>query len=211
MSFGFELRMAPRLSVRMEMGHKLEMSQKITMKCDLIEAMHGAKVRLKYGCPSCSHQLTAEELLKGFTNDPLDTSTKCPNCDERFQPLLAFSVGTNSDGEIYFMCANQAKYRLEQKGDAFSRMMPDEIRKREPMMYYSVLFHFGTLKNAFAKISIDYSAMEVRDWEVRVRPFLGEMPDGIIAEVAGVSVSQIRNLRKRLKIPHFVNKGEEEE
>jgi hypothetical protein len=209
MHLGMTLHMAPEL--RMTIGYKLDLSQKIEIKMNLIQAFHDTQMKLRYECGGfnrglgCGYTLSAEELLKGFTSNPSDTSTVCPKCKKRFQPILKFTIGTGAsgDGEIYFMCSDQAKFRLEARGDAFSQLEPDEIRKKEPAMFHSLLFHFGNLKNAFLKIGIDYSAMEKKDWESRVRPFLGEAPDSLIAEVAGVKVSEVRNLRKKLKVPPF--------
>lgn len=214
MSFGLTLQLTPQL--QMNISQKIELSQKIEIKVRLIEALHGTTIRLQYDCGGfqrmlgCGYKLSAEELLKGFTTDPSDTSSMCPKCKKRFQPILTYSVGRGGSGEIIFMCANQAKVRLEARGDLLSRMEPDEILKKEPALFHSILFHFGNLKNAFLKIGIDYSDMEKRGWESRVRPFLGEAPDSLIAEVAGVRVTEVRNLRKKFKIPAFKPQKEDE-
>lgn len=206
------------MHLQMQLGQRLQqgmviqltMGQKVEMKLRLIEAVRGENVRIKFDCGGlmseargCGYKLTAEELIKGFTRDPNDTTTVCPRCERRFQPMLRFLHATDSGGEVNFMCANQAKHRLEARGDLYARQTPDEIRRAEAALYYSLVFHYGTLKKAFSEIGIDYSAKEFDDWAARIRPFLGEVPDTLIAEVSGVKAHQVSALRKKLKIESF--------
>jgi hypothetical protein len=79
---------------------------------------------------------------------------------------------------------------------------PEEVRREHPAIYYSARCHFGTLKNAFARINIDYAFDEATvNWQQKVSPFLGQLADTVIAGCVGVSVGKVRALRRERKIP----------
>jgi hypothetical protein len=60
----------------------------------------------------------------------------------------------------------------------------------------SALVHFGSLSAAFAKVGIEYTAEaeKRKGWQDRIATFLGRVPDTLIAEVVGVSVTTVRNI-----------------
>lgn len=205
------------MSVRQDLSLRQAISQdlKISLRLRLIEGLRGETIQLKLDCggiaSGCGYKLTPAEIVKGFTKDPLDTTTVCPKCERRFQPNLRFVFGRDATGEIHFMCKEQAVHMLKDRPDAFSRMSPEELRKSHPKMYYSLVFHFGSLEAAFRSIGFDYRDMSRKGWEEKVYPFLGEAPDSMIAEIAGVPVSDIRRLRKKHKIKAYVAPEEGEE
>jgi len=63
--------------------------------------------------------------------------------------------------------------------------------------------HFGSLANAFKKMGVKYTKEEKTLWHVKVQPFLGRMPDKMIAEVVGVGPALISALRRSYRIPRF--------
>jgi len=81
----------------------------------------------------------------------------------------------------------------------------EEFRKQYPALYHSATYHFGSLKKAFAEAGLKYCFSEPKHpkWENKVKPFLGRMPDTIIASAVGVTKSKIRKLRQRLDIKAY--------
>jgi hypothetical protein len=192
----------------MEMGQRqvlsqrqsMSIEQKLDMRMALLAALHsGEDVVLspKAQCPSCSYKLEPVEIVRGFRRDPLDTTTKCPECACRFQPIFRGSLGGDSYYEVHFMCAMQT---LEALGDAESRLPPAALRKANPRAYYSALFHYGTVKEAFKAKGWDYAYDQTHGWEDKVAAFLGEIPDSIIASTVGVPVQKVTAFRRKLGI-----------
>jgi hypothetical protein len=76
-------------------------------------------------------------------------------------------------------------------------LSPKEFEEQQPAIYHSAVVHNGTLKAAFAKSGITYGFVEITDPAVKVTPFLGRLPDTVIAEVSGLKLSTVRRLRQK--------------
>lgn len=194
MNLSLTMTLRPELHQRLSLRQSI--SQRLTLKMQLFQTIRGEEFRPKAKCPNCGHDLSPAEILMGFKRDPVDTTTKCPECATRFQPLL---MSSNASGriEIHFYCPQQT---LEMLWDYHTRMSPGEIRHKQPAMYLSAMFHFGGLKAAFAKKGWDYAFDEFPGWEEKVAAFLGTCPDQTIAEVCGVDKARVTALRKKLGI-----------
>jgi hypothetical protein len=68
---------------------------------------------------------------------------------------------------------------------------PEQIARDNPAIYRSAIFHHGNLKNAFKAIGIEYTLEKAVDWENKIGPFLGQLPDTLIAHTAGISVRRV--------------------
>lgn len=79
----------------------------------------------------------------------------------------------------------------------------EEIQRWHATVYHSALTHFGGLKQAFAKLGVRYAYEEDLDWRKNVGPFLGKLPDTVIAKLLGASVWQVRRLRNSKNIAPF--------
>jgi hypothetical protein len=95
-------------------------------------------------------------------------------------------------------------------------MEPEQIARDNPAIYRSAIFHHGNLKNAFKAIGIEYTLEKAVDWENRIGPFLGRLPDTLIAHTAGISVRRVSAMRKRMNVPKYsarlaLEEAEEEE
>ncbi len=77
---------------------------------------------------------------------------------------------------------------------------PQEFERKYSAVYHSALAHYGTLRNAFSKIGIDYFYTELTDPMEKLTPFLGRLPDTIIAEVSGLTAKAIGKFRRNLGI-----------
>jgi hypothetical protein len=99
--------------------------------------------------------------------------------------------------EIPFYCSVQTLAQLSGK-----EMITVEVfKKTYPALYHSAVFHHGGLRQAFEKIGVQYPYEELCDWKDKIKQFLGELPDTIIASRLGKPVRAIRTLRKQFRIP----------
>jgi hypothetical protein len=186
LSVGLRLTVKQRLAVQ---------TQKLKLRLELLQVVRAERYEPHAVCPRCTRRLTPLEILHGFNRDPNDYTTKCPNCGHRFAPQL-ISFGEGSRMELPFLCGAQTLAQLPGL-----EMIPQSgLKRTSPSIYHSALYHFGSLKSAFKKIGVDYRCEEVADWRDKIRPFLGKLPDTVIAVCADVSPSAIRRMRAKLKI-----------
>lgn len=87
--------------------------------------------------------------------------------------------------------------------DDKKNMSPVDFMKNHPALYHSAIVHFGSLKEAFRKVGIEYRFKEKRDWKNKITTFLGQLPDTVIAIIVNVSVDTIRRMRVKLGIPKY--------
>lgn len=186
------------MSQRLELTQVQKLDQKFSLRLGLIQTLRGTEYKPKAECPKCFYQLTPGEIIKGFRRDPNDINTTCPKCGRRFAArLFVWDVAANT--EMIFLCPCQTTERLRH----LYQLKPDEIRRENATTYHSAIVHFGTLTNAFKEVGIDYSHTEKVDWKNKIQPFLGQMPDTEIAKCAGISVSTVRLMRRKLDIRRF--------
>lgn len=171
----------------------------LNQRLELLQVVRGYHYEPHATCPHCTRNLNLLQILQGFNQDPADFTTVCSHCKTRFNPKMVCS-GNGWRIELPFYCRTQS---LAQLGDK-SSLSPEEFNKKEAALYHSLIFHFGSLKNAFQHAGQDYKFEEKIDWETKIKPFLGQMPDTVIARYAGVSRRTIGRLRKELKIPRFL-------
>lgn len=200
----------------MMMGHRLEQRQVqrqeqrltqeqrqvilcriVQLRLQLVSSFAGdhSSYRPEGVCPKCGRKLTSVEILKGFRPDPYDFTTACTGCGARFRPKLIWST-TISRVEIPFYCELQTQEKLR----GLEHLNPEELKAHNLGIYHSAIAHFGLLKNAFRAIGIEYQFDEVSAIESKVAPFLGKLPDTMIAELSGLSVRKIGRLRRTAKI-----------
>jgi len=180
-----------------------EQSQLIKQYClqvrlQMIDDLYGYRYNPEGVCPECDRRLTLLEILDGFREDPNDFSTLCTGCGHRFNPKMAFKDAFSS-GELPFYCSVQTLDMLPGK-ECFG---PDEFKRSHPAIFHSAKFHFGTLGQAFAQKGIHYGYDESVDWKEKVQPFLGRLPDTVIAKYASVSGQAVRRLRRKWCIVAF--------
>lgn len=171
----------------------------LQLQMELVGRLRNEQYKPVELCPNCKSNMTLKDILSGFLDDPNDYTTLCPKCNNRFKPVLV-CWGLNSRISLPFFCSIQTLERLRQLKD----LDPEELQKQEPAAYYSAIVHFGSLKTAFKKISVDYPFETINGWQMIVLPFLGRMTDVSIASAAGVNVRLVRNLREEHGIPRFL-------
>ena len=190
LSMGQSMSQRPELSQRQEAV--MLQAHTLSLRLQLLEEIRGFRYHPAGKCPNCSRQLTPLEVITGFNDDPHDFTTVCTACGRRFEAKLRHASFAG-DAELQFFCSAQALYQLEDLRD----FDPDALQKHHPAVYHSVIVHHGTLRNAFSKIGISYRFDEVVDWKTKVVPFLGRLPDKVIADIVSISPRTVGALRKR--------------
>lgn len=189
MSLGCSLQQRPELTQAQQVT--LLQSHTLSLRLQLLAEIRGFQYHPAGKCPNCSRQLTPLEIIKGFNNDPNDFTTVCTACNQRFEPKLKHHSALGAM-ELPFYCSVQALGQLE----PLSAFDPDQLKKDHPAIYHSVIVHHGTLRNAFKKINVAYQFDEVVDWKTKVAPFLGRLPDTVIAQIVGATAKSVSALRK---------------
>lgn len=192
--FGFSCTTRQEQSVKQEtvLGHVF------SLRMELIEALRGERYRPRGICPSCGRKLKPEEIIAGFNRDPNDFTTKCPGCGTRFQPIL-ICFGREMNIELPFFCSAQTLAQMRGK----EALPPEEFAWRHPAIYRAAIVHHGGVRQAFAKIGIEYPFEEALDWRNKIRPFLGRLPDTIVAKCANVSARVIGAMRRKLGVKRY--------
>ncbi len=163
------------------------------------KSLTGVEQKLAAICPHCEYQLKPFEIFRGFLADPVDTTTLCPRCKKRIEASTI--IGGDSSKAYVFMCGEQTIHALRE-GD-FVEVAPAKIKEMHPSLYYSAIFHFGSIENALRQINSRYAYRDEADlaWHTKARPFLGKISDRDIAAVLNVPVRTIAELRKGLHVP----------
>lgn len=214
---GMRMSMGPALTQSMGMYQRqrqifsLEQRQTIRahqtgLQIELVAALRNERFIAAGCCPSCRRELKPNEILAGFTQDVHDFTTQCTGCRRRFEPSL-ICFGEASQVEIPFYCGVQARHRLSQLSD----LSPAQIARQMPGAYRSAVVHFGTLAAMYESIKIVYTYPELENWQAKALPFLGRMPDVVVARCVNVCVEVIGKLRRKHKITKYTKQRALEE
>jgi hypothetical protein len=193
------------LSMSLSMQPKLIMKQRLKLKhhllslrLALIQALREEEYKPEGVCPNCDKHLTLLEILQGFRPDPNDYTTECPKCEYRFEPIMV-CIGIASRIEVPFYCSDQTLSQLKGKEGLTAK----EIHQQHAAIYHSAIVHHGSLASAFHLIGIKYTAEDPLNWQHRVLPFLGRLPDTTIAKFTNATATSVRMLRLEHKIPAY--------
>ncbi|KKS53984.1 MAG: hypothetical protein UV20_C0043G0006 [Candidatus Magasanikbacteria bacterium GW2011_GWA2_42_32] len=174
MSFGHRIRHTQRLrqSLRLSQAQRLQIQEHaFTLRLALIHELRDERYEPKAICPACSRELTPMEIIRGFNQDPNDFTTCCSACSRRFEPtLVCFGDGTYI--ELPFYCDCQTLAQLQGK----ETLQPERFAMEYPAIYRSAIVHHGGIRQAFAKVGIQYAFEEISDWKNKIRSFLGRLP-----------------------------------
>lgn len=202
MEFKLGLGLGLSHSLRLTLDQKLHIQTRLlSLRLELVEQIRDERYDLQGECPGCLRKLKPIEIIKGFNQNPNDFTTVCTNCGRRFEPTL-ICFGNESRIELPFYCDVQTLSQLNDK----ENFDPEKLKKDHAGLYRSAIIHFGSLKNAFAKIGIVYLFEDISDWKNKITPFLGRMPDVHISQCVNVPVNMIRTIRKKLGIPRYTRR-----
>ena len=202
MGLGLVLRQTAHLaqSLRLTSTQRILIQESaLTIRLELIEALRGSKYEPRGDCPRCNRKMSPFEIIKGFNNDPKDYTTECTGCHYRFEPKMVAGVGQYSTAMLPFFCSMQTLDQMR----SIQPVVADQFMKEHPAVYHSAIVHHGGLRQAYAKIGIQYPYEEITDWRKKIKDFLGRVPDTLIAKAVDKSVKTIREMRKRDKVPAY--------
>lgn len=208
--------MRQRQSVRLYLGQrqvltqkqKLSQRQEQLQECNdrfgeflgFVSLIWGHQMQPSALCERCGISLSITEIVLGFKSDVNDFTTQCPKCKQRFEPTNL--VDQRSGEEHGFWCANQTLERLPGK----EVLEVEDFKEQHPEVFFSALFHFGSLLNAFKRKGIEYRR-EQFDWSSKAKFCLGQIPDTDLSDLFGVSRYEVSQMRKKLNIPRYSGKG----
>src|SRR3989344_1344742 len=202
LSAGYSLELRKRMEKLLELSPEqrlLVQEMAFGLRMDLVYELHGERYEPNGQCPKCFRRLTPVEIIRGFNQSPRDFTTQCPKCRRRFEPsLVVFSNGVN----VYlpFYCDIQTLEMMRGK----DKISPEKFASGHPAVYRSAIVHHGNLRQAFNRIGVRYNFKEeTHDWKNKVGPFLGRLPDTIIAECVDKPVHIIRVMRRKLGISRY--------
>lgn len=201
MSLGQRIRQTQRLtqSMRLSQAQRIQVQGHIfTLRMALVQELRGERYEPRATCPACSRKLTPMEIIRGFNQDPNDFTTCCSACGHRFEPMLV-CFGDGTQIKLPFYCDAQTLAQLHGK----ETLPPEQFAREHPAIYRSAIVHHGGIRRAFEKIGIQYAFEEISDWKNKIRPFLGRLPDTIIAECVDASVATIRAIRRKLGVSRY--------
>ncbi len=78
-------------------------------------------------CPQCNAELTTEEALNSFTDNPNNTKLICPKCNFKFQPM----INDLYDDTYMFLCREQTVMSLLTIAAVYTRHRFISISLRE--------------------------------------------------------------------------------
>jgi hypothetical protein len=164
---------------------------------NMLGELSGAHVAPAAVCPHCDLRLKPAEILVGFLPDPHDITVGCPRCKKRFDASVI--IGQDSSQAYSFLCGVQLLAVLRGLSE---QVHPSTLQSERPEIYYSALFHFGSVEGAYRQIGGRYPYRDEKDlsWHTKARPLLGNIRDEDIAAVLNVSNESVSSLREGFHI-----------
>ena len=199
------LELKQKLSLQQQLAHQLRLENSQAMLAiGLAAALHGHRYEPNGRCPKCKHKMKLIEILRGFNEYPLDRTTECPICHERFNCQLV-SYYSSARIELPFFCASQTLWFFRTT-ENLALLTPMEIERAHQAYFHSAIAHFGTLTAAFRREGISYTFAELPKEELlrrRLKPFFGKVPDTTISSLSGITLIKIRNWRNKARIAPY--------
>lgn len=131
---GLGLRLIHRLEHRLD--HRLRLTRGV--------------ISVESGCPECGHTLTNAEIRSGWTDNPVDFTTLCPKCNNRFVCKLVFDP-EDTDGELVkvdYLCAIQLEHKIKNIYKTRTNLGILFLRKNYPDVLYNMIKYHGTYEKA---------------------------------------------------------------
>jgi hypothetical protein len=167
---------------------------------NLVRDVWGHEMQPSARCERCEKTLSITEIVLGFKTDVNDFTTECPRCKYRFEATNMIDQRTGR--EHGFWCALQTLERLP----GLEKLETEELRVQQPEIFFSAIFHFGSLLYAFKRAGIEYRRERI-NWISKAKFCLGHISDRDVSELFGVSRNEVSRVRNELRIPKYVGKG----
>jgi len=206
MGFGSRLELREETQLKQTCNEVLSIEKEWTLKgicfdrrLELIGSLRNEQpMKVAAKCPQCNHQMTTGQVLAGYTTDVNDIRTTCYLCRHRFEANLVFRQ-KNKQVTKSMYCDIQVLPKMR----GLEGYEPYEYSRENPGVYFSALAHYGTLKAGYRKLDINYRHEEVRQWEKKIGPFLGRLPDCDVADTIGIKPDIVQKLRRELGIKEY--------
>lgn len=107
-------------------------------------------------CPECGYGLDEEEVCAGWHNDPLDFTTRCPKCGQRFiAHLHARNQKTGLVESFDYLCPEQLFWKLKVLIADHERQLLGKVflSKNDRCALFNLIRHFGSYKRGRAAFS----------------------------------------------------------
>ncbi len=208
MGTGFSLDLAMGSSRLSDEERQRVDSHQFALCQDLREAIGESEFFPQTACPSpgCLGMADPVQSLEWIRAGMPETPVRCLVCTAPIllRPYLrraGFFAGSAMELPLYR--AEEALERLQVQAETpFST-----LRSEHGGLYHSTILQFGGLREGFARIGVAYADAVALDWRVQVEPFLGALPDAVIARIVGAPVGEIRKRRQRTGKPAFTRRG----
>jgi len=129
-------------SQRLALGLKQSLSLKMQQKLHFGDFISTPKGR----CPRCGLQLDEEQIKAGFSADPQELRTTCPNC--RYKFLAHLIITRKNEGgnveEVIYLCKIQALEQLLHIKQKRSRIGIAYLAKNDRQLFYNIIRHWGS-------------------------------------------------------------------
>jgi hypothetical protein len=169
-----------------------------TARLELIGKVYNLPFTLQTKCDLCARTMPALDVISAMMCDLATGTVPCTTTRHtrigRVQPFLTVRERTLPLGSVKYFKENLT---------VLSRISPRFIRETYPVDFLAAHIFFGNLPRAFSYAGIDYPHKESVAWQEVIDPFLGKVPDEIIATCVGVVRRTICKYRDKKRIPPF--------
>lgn len=170
---------------------------RFNVRMDAISKVRKEKYSITATCPDCGYVLSAEEIFDQFLRDDDNISSAAVRCTARrcrcrkVRPVVRVISSTN-DTEVSLYPPRFTLMMLKRK---FLKTHPEEIKRIDPRVFYSTVFHFGSVGSALTLSEREYPFYEFPDWEEIARPLIRKVPSSLISQCLGVPERSINQLQ----------------
>lgn len=174
------------------------------LRMELIRRLHELQFELYTKCHACDawfSSYNAIQQLKEKKNHAKNF-VECRECGEKIHPFLVYR-SRSVKGNCYLGSVEQLGKNLEQLADR----SPKDIKDHHTAVFLAALIYYGgDLGYAAAACPAKVTYVDntvIPDWREKVLPFLGKMPDKMIALAVRVSRTDFGGYRGSQKIQPF--------
>ena len=133
-----------------------DQSCKLTQKQLQIQLFDDFIITPHANCTNCNHHLNNDEIIAGFSENPIDFTTKCSKCGTRFLSSLIINF-VNKEAKVEkvtYMCLNQTLHAMKTLKQKRGRLGIKYLAKNDRQLFYNIIKHFGRYANAIAALKI---------------------------------------------------------
>jgi len=107
-------------------------------------------------CPDCKRIVNTEEIMAGFSDNPYDFNTTCPNCKKRFLSHLIITDKETGKGKelftVVFMCQAQTLEQMKIIKKERGRIGIAYLAKHNRHLFYNMIKHWASYEKALIRL-----------------------------------------------------------